>query len=353
MCAIAGLGPIRARMSARLTPSEPPHAPKTTATRRRFFGASAIDTRTGVPHPDRVVLSWVGCTTYALAMGGSVFLLDAWVPRLTSVGYVPATPQDLVDLAPEAIFIGHGHFDHAGDAGAIAEATGAVVYGTAEHGAAIHAQVRHPSFATVGLGDATARPGDRHDFSVGPLEVTAIRHLHSARTAPEHPGGSPRFFPRPQPGVILRHPPTPSAFAQSAARLLDAEGGTVLYQFRVPGFALVWHDSSGPLTEHAPHVLDLLARLPPTDVQIGAVQGYNQISNGLRDPRRYIEAIAPGVFVPSHHDNWLPGLTASAATYDGPLRTEFERLSADPPPRLHTMHDPDDYLHPERLTFPL
>ncbi|MFX0577085.1 MBL fold metallo-hydrolase [Nocardia nepalensis] len=312
-----------------------------------------VDPDTGAVRADRVVLSWVGCTTYAFAMAGSVFLLDAWVPRLTSTGYVPATAQDLADLAPEAIFIGHGHFDHAGDAGRIAQACGAVVYGTADHGANIRAQVVDPTFGTVALGDANSLPGERHEFTVGPVEVTAVRHLHSAPTAPERPGGSAPFFPIPDLRTLVRYPPTLAGVLQSAPRLKDPEGGSLLYQFRVPGFSLVWHDSAGPLTERAPQVFDVFADLPPTDLQIGAVQGFNQITNGLRDPRRYIEAIRPGLFVPTHHDNWLPGLTASAATYDAPLRGELARIAADQRPELRPLHDPFDYLSPQRLTFPL
>jgi hypothetical protein len=83
------------------------------------------------------------------------------------------------------------------------------------------------------------------------------------------------------------------------------------------------------------------------------VQGYNQISNGLRDPRTYLEALSPGLFVPSHHDNWLPGLTASAATYDAPLRAELDKISAARRPELRALHDPADYIRPQRLTFSL
>ncbi|WP_327098853.1 MBL fold metallo-hydrolase [Nocardia vinacea] len=344
---------IGAGAAGRLQASAAPADPRTVAARVRFFGADVVDPDTGAVRADRVVLSWVGCTTYAFAMAGSVFLLDAWVPRLTSTGYVPATAQDLADLAPEAIFIGHGHFDHAADAGRIAEASGAVVYGTADHGVNIRAQVADSTFRTVALGDGASLPGERHEFTVGPVEVTAVRHVHSAPTARERPGGSAPFFPLPELRALVRHPPTLAGVLQSVPRLKDPEGGTLLYQFRVPGFSLVWHDSAGPLTERAPRVFDVFADLPPTDLQIGAVQGFNQITNGLRDPRRYIEAIRPKLFVPTHHDNWLPGLTASAATYDIPLRGELARIPTDHRPDLRPLHDPVDYISPQRLTFPL
>ncbi len=348
---VLGAGVLLA--AGRLTAAAEPAAPQTVAARQRFFGADTVDAATGAVRADRVVLAWVGCTTYAMAIGGSVFLLDAWVPRLTSTGYVPATPQDLADLAPEAIFIGHGHFDHAGDAGRIAQASGAVVYGTTDHGVSIRAQVSEPGFRTVALGDANSAPGERHDFTVGSVEVTAIRHVHSAPTAPERPGGSPPFFPMPDLCALVQHPPTLGGVLQNVPRLNDPEGGSLLYQFRVPVFSLVWHDSTGPLTEKAPNVFDVFAALPPTDVQIGAVQGFNQLTNGLRDPRRYIEAIAPTLFVPSHHDNWLPGITAGAATYDPPLRDELTRIPTPHRPELRSLYDPTDYIRPERLTFPL
>ncbi|MEU2253716.1 MBL fold metallo-hydrolase [Nocardia xishanensis] len=336
----------------RLDPVGEPGNARTVAARLRFFG-DAADPDSGAVRADRAVLSWVGCTTYALALGGSVFLLDAWVPRMTSSGYVPATPQELADLRPAAIFIGHGHFDHAGDAGAIAEASGATVYGTAEHCTAIRAQVSAATFLTVALGDAHTPIGQRHEVTVAGVEITAVRHLHSARTPEDPADEARRFFPRPELGPIRHHHPTLTDLRQTLPRLLDPEGGVLLYQFRVPGFTLTWHDSAGPLTEKAPEVFDVLAGLPSTDVHLGAVQGYNQITNGLRDPRKYVEALSPSVFVPGHHDNWLPGLTASAATYDAPLRTELARLAPGRRPELRTMHDPADYLSPGRLTFTL
>jgi L-ascorbate metabolism protein UlaG (beta-lactamase superfamily) len=286
-----------------------------------------------------------------VAFGGTVLLLDAWVPRLSSAGYVPATAQDLAHLRPAAILIGHGHFDHAGDAGRIAQASGAVVHGTAEHCATIRGQVPDPAFGTVELGEASTAPGHVHEFTLGDIEVTAVRHLHSGPTAPDRVNGSPPFFPVPDLCAIAEHPPTLDDLRAGLPRLRDEEGGCLLYQLRVPGFSLVWHDSAGPLIDKAPHVLDALAGLAPTDLQVGAIQGFNQVTNGLRDPRTYIEAIRPRLFVPAHHDNWLPGFTAPAATYDRPLRAELDRIPAAHRPELRSLLDPADYITPARLTF--
>jgi len=52
---------------------------------------------------------------FAAAMKGHVVLLDSFVTRLEIIpGRTPIVIQDLLDLQPEAIFLGHGHFDHAG-----------------------------------------------------------------------------------------------------------------------------------------------------------------------------------------------------------------------------------------------
>lgn len=320
------------------------------AARQRFFGASNIDSGTGAIRDDRVVISWLGCTTYAMAMRGSVFLLDAWVPRGTVSGYVPTNPREVADLRPDAIFIGHGHFDHAADAGRIAEASGAVVYGSAEHCAAVRKSVHTSNIRYVELGDAATPIGDRRDFEVGEVSVTAIRHLHSTPTAPEQgPEGSAPFFPTPNTSDIVAHPPQPDDASDLMLHLFDGEGGSILYQFRVPGFAVIWHDTAGPLSERAPQVLTQLRELPPSDVHLGAIQGFGQFTNGLRDPREYIEAIDARLFVPGHHDNFVPGISARGETYEAPLRAELARLSTAP--ELCMMSDPADYLNPDLLTF--
>lgn len=330
--------------------SPPRLEPRSIAARQRFFGASNVDSDTGDIRADRVIITWLGCTTYAMAMNGSVFLLDAWIPRGTVSGYVPTDPDEVADFRPDAIFIGHGHFDHAADAGRIAEASGAAVYGSVEHCAAVRKSVYTSTVRCIELGDAATPVGDRRDVEAGNVSVTAIRHLHSTPTEPEHgPEGSPPFFPTPNTSDIAAHPPELEDANSLARHLFDADGGSILYQFRIPGFAVLWHDTAGPLGERAPQVLTQLHELPPTDVHLGAIQGFGQFTNGLRDPREYAEAVDARLFVPGHHDNFVPGISARGETYEAPLRAELARL--DSPPELGFMSDPMDYLNPGLLTF--
>ncbi|MBL1080002.1 MBL fold metallo-hydrolase [Nocardia sp. 2] len=337
------------------TPDLPvPTLTETIAARRRFFGDAAVDPRSGAVRADQVLVAWFGCASFAVALGGTVVLLDAWVPRGVTSGYVPTTPAEVAALRPAAIFIGHGHFDHAADAGPIALASGAVLHGTAEHCATARKQV-DGELRCVELGSASSQPGDSYEFELHDgLSVTAVRHIHSART-PRHegPGASAPVRPTPCLCDIRTHPPTLADGAHLARNIAAPEGGVLLYQFRCGDFILTWHDSSGPLLDRAPQVLDALRALPRSDVHIGAVQGFNQFTNGLRDPRSYIEALRPKVFVPNHHDNWLPVFTARGEAFRTPLHDEIARLPEAERPEIRMFLDPADYLASGRLAFDL
>jgi hypothetical protein len=321
--------------------------------RRKVFGSDNVDPRTGEVRPDRVVASWFGVAGFAIAMRGRVFLVDAWVPRGTHSGYVPTSPRELAALAPRAIFIGHGHFDHAADAGEIAAASGAVVVGTAEHCSQVAGQTDR-RIRTLPAFRVGAPPGQRADVdALRGVEVTAVKHVHSAARPPDLSDPHTPVLPAPNPCTMLEHPPTPDDMVDTGGHLGDEEGGTVLYQFRVGSFRLTWHDSSGPLEEDAPHVLDVLRGLPRSDVQVGAIQTFNQVTNGLRDPRLYIEALRPRLFVPCHHDDWAAAITTTGDRWEPAMRAELRRIPEHRRPRLRFLRDPQDYLRPDRLTFAL
>lgn len=334
-----------------------PRAGATVALRQRFFGHENVDAVTGAVRADRVILSWFGVTNFAAAIAGHVVLLDAWVPRGEYSGYVPTSPAELAALDPEYIFMGHGHFDHNADAAEIAVASGATVVGTSEH----CAQARRQA-APAPVGCLTPFASNAPVGSVATLEgfwpgvgITIVRHLHSAGEAPDpNDTGGPHgpAAPPPDANAVIFHLPAPQDTVHLASHLADAEAGTLLYQFRIGAFALTWHDSSGPLKERAPAVLGTIGALPaPTDVQLGAIMGFNQITNGLRDPRHYIEALRPKIFVPTHHDNWAPGVSTRAENYRPIVEEELRRIPAEQRPILRFIGDPQDYVRPEVLTF--
>jgi L-ascorbate metabolism protein UlaG (beta-lactamase superfamily) len=117
-----------------------PHVdPEAVAARRRFFGPENVDARGHLPK-DKVIFSWLTNASFAAAIAGRVVLLDTFVTRLEVVpGRVPFVIKDIVDLQPEAIFLGHGHSDHADNAAYIAAKTGATIFASEETCAAMRA----------------------------------------------------------------------------------------------------------------------------------------------------------------------------------------------------------------------
>lgn len=319
------------------------------ATRARFFGAENVDPQTGAVRRDRLIFSWFGVTNFAVAIRGHVVLFDAWVPRGAHSGYVPTDPAELAALDPELILLGHAHFDHAADAVPIATAGSATIVGTAEHCASMRERrpaMPPPCHEAI---PADAPPGTAAEVELIPgVQMLALEHLHSAVTGPN--GYHLPVAPLPS-TTVAEHPPTHDDMVALFGSLGDAEGGAVLYRFEVGGLSFVWHDSAGPLADEAPELLDVLRGLRPVDLQVGAIQGFNQLSDGMRDPRNYIEALSPATFVPAHHDDWAAGITTKGAAYEAPLAAELEKMPAAERPDVRFIRDPEDYVDPTRLTF--
>ena len=97
--------------------------------RTKIFGIENVDAKTGALPNDKVVFSWLGHNGGAVSLRGRVIMLDTYVRRLeVTPGRTPFVIKDLVDMKPEALFIGHGHSDHADNAAFIAAKTGATIY---------------------------------------------------------------------------------------------------------------------------------------------------------------------------------------------------------------------------------
>lgn len=336
----------------RFDPDATPVPFATLAARQKFFGAENVDPRTGAVPRGEVHLSWVTVTTFAAALDGHVVLFDTYIHKgEDEENYVPATVQDLVDLQPEYIILGHGHFDHAAGAGEIAGQTGAVIVGTEQHcNEHIVARGLSPDQycrIVYGAGDPFGKTAEVKLWDG--ICTTTVLHPHSQEQLPDpgHPVQYNVILPVPDPNSPLIHPPGPTMIDGLTAS--GDEGGVIVYQFRIGNFSMVYHDSSGPLPEVAPQVYDALQALPPTDVQVGAIIGFNQVTNGMRDPGMYAAAINAKVFIPTHHDFIFE--YGSSQTLQAALRQEFEFYGANP--ELRFIQDPYDYVRPNLLRFDL
>jgi L-ascorbate metabolism protein UlaG (beta-lactamase superfamily) len=105
--------------------------------RQKFFGAENVDSK-GRIKKDKVIFSWATNTTYVASVLGRVILLDSYInrPELPTTPLdrrrSPVLPQDFIDAHPEAIFLGHGHGDHADNAAYVAKWTNATIYASPE-----------------------------------------------------------------------------------------------------------------------------------------------------------------------------------------------------------------------------
>ena len=107
--------------------------------RQRFFGAENVDPRNGKVREDRVIFSWITNAGYAVSFRSRVVLLDTYINRFEvppasgpDLRRTPFGAQDLIDVHPEAIFLGHGHGDHADNAAYIAKSLNIPIYSTPE-----------------------------------------------------------------------------------------------------------------------------------------------------------------------------------------------------------------------------
>ena len=261
------------------------------AARQKFFGIQNVDPKTGAVRDDQVIISWITNASFAAAIKGHVVLLDTFVTRLeVTPGRTPFVIQDIVNLRPEALFIGHGHFDHADNAAYISAQTGAPIFATPETcdnmalDATNNFNNHFTSVPTVTCNPVTSR-GSIPGSEIVPINalrpdvnIIAFKHLHSTNTGQDDPTAVPVANPDPAAGNIactptrqgntvpcnLQDPRDPSLFpagtplstVMNIATNRTGHGGPIslFYVFTVNGdganpFRFVWHNSTGDIID--------------------------------------------------------------------------------------------------------
>lgn len=326
------------------------------AARQHLFGAENVDPGTGTVSRGQAIVSWFGISSFAAALNGHVVLLDAFIQyRSERPGYVPTSVDELIALRPEAIFLGHGHGDHGELVSRIAGATCAVLVGTPENCAQFDAGVKalygdERSLQCVAVTEEGSAAGQvvAIDAFQPDICITAFRHVHSDAVPPDpdRVPNIPLFLP--DPGSYIVHPPGTPPY-DTATGLSGDEGGSLLFQFRMHDFALVWNDTVGPAKEAAPDLFERMREIPPTDVMLGAILGFNIFTNGFRDAAMYAEAIQPQVFIPNHHDFIAPD--GAQDDWQATFQRDLDGLPADVRPELRWIVNPTDYVRPSLLHF--
>jgi len=245
-----------------------------------------------VPRDDKVVLRWLGCSNYELSYRGQVLLFDAYYdrgPRNRPIGLLP----DQVTRA-DAIFLGHGHFDHMSDAASIGVRLNIPIVG---------GPPTSDKLAEQGVPDklnkrVTGQGGERFNFRgfhvdavLGHHSVLAGPSLADFRTAITDEIGDPT-------------PEEAAAEAKILARGTSSPDvitiGTIAFFVTFNnGFRLVWLDSAGPITDFE---REYMARIRRTDVAIVAYQGHFVQETQIPPTFSLVQLFNPRYYLPAHHD---------------------------------------------------
>lgn len=358
----------------------PPASADLVRARQLFFGIENVDARTGEVDNQKVVFSWITNASYAVSLKGRIVLLDTYIHRgETKPGRTPFVVQDLVSLQPEAIFLGHGHFDHADNAAFVAGNLGIPIYASEETCAAMQTDATNlfnagkipvSSVDCRKTTSAGSTPG-AEIVTISQLEpvacITAFRHLHST-TVPADP-----TIPIVQ-VMNIADPRDPQMYPVGTALTYPSSGSggpggpiSIFYQFVMRGdnrFTFVWHNTTGAIKEGCSlgqtypsgcwgpvvgqHLIDIMKSLPPTDVELGSMVSLGFPTNGMRDVVFYNEAIMPKVYIPIHQTN--AALPTSSLEFKVSYLKQINQMVPPFPPELQPearwMVDPDDYVKP-------
>ncbi len=303
--------------------------------------------------PDHVTLHWIGVSSFVITIGGHLLLFDAWEIIGAVEDYLPIGREELAGLEPEAVLVGHGHFDHAGDLGYVAGLTGATVVGSeeictvAQQGAEREGVPTDFPCAITGTADTPA-PGVAAAFRLfSDVEpVTVLQHVHSAAAPPGEDNQVDPFVPIMDPQPYIDHLMTnPDELFRFLAQQQESnQGGTWLYHLKDGDFTLVVGNSAGPIFD-TPEVGAALDAFPGcVDVLANAILGFDAPVSGLQDPVLYVEATHPRIFIPTHADAWAPVISAGQAQYADELNADIDAAGMAFRPDVDMLLDPQDYL---------
>jgi L-ascorbate metabolism protein UlaG (beta-lactamase superfamily) len=273
-------------------------------------------------------LDWYGCATFRLTLGSTVIFLDAYIDRMPAADGTGLSAGDIE--AADWILVGHSHFDHLWGAERIAARTGATIVGSYE-------TVR--VMADAGVPDSQLLPVSGGELVRLTDEVTARVYpsLHSCVwSVPPFPAAgevcvgdlgvtlqerTERF--RAFAATAGQQAPSPELVAHLRAgdQHTRGDGGALVYLLNTPEGSLLYQDTAG-------HYSGVLRDLRP-DVAILAAAGRansdgEPVQGSLAD---FVAAEAamllPRELILCHHDNWLPGLTATMDL--APVRAALDR----------------------------
>ena len=216
---------------------------------------------------DAVQLEWLGINGFRLEYRGRKVLLDPYVSRNPTSLCDPECVRQYLPAA-DYIVISHSHWDHLGDAHAIARHTGAVVVGS---------QTTCSICASFGIPDEQLTPAEGFArIDCGDFAVTFLPSLHVV-----YPNGD-----VPYAGTYSSPPATPPA---SACEYLEGNTFAVLLEF---GGTRILNIGSANAVEE--HLLDTR----PAALLLSTARW----ESTPRYVERVMNATQPAMVIPCHYD---------------------------------------------------
>jgi L-ascorbate metabolism protein UlaG (beta-lactamase superfamily) len=258
--------------------------------------------------PDTLVMRWLGVSNYELAYRNQVILLDGFYSRVWPARPLGVSVSEF--KRADAMFFGHGHWDHIADAPEVAKQTGAKLYGGPPTTEWLRMQ---------GVPDAqlvTWKGGESQKFNG--FTVQAI-HASHAGGRPEPVNKLMTLYEELVPQFYGRAQTEEEKAAIQRLRRRGAGGprisseGTLTYLITFDnGYRIVYTDTAGaPSAEQKA----AFANIPRTDIGIVAYTGRFNTTLQNQESIPIVETFKPSVVLPSHHEDE----TGIGAHFDMPV----------------------------------
>jgi L-ascorbate metabolism protein UlaG (beta-lactamase superfamily) len=261
-------------------------------------------------------LEWFGCSTFRLTLDGSVIFLDAYLDRAAT-----AEPTGLTSAAvteADWILVGHSHFDHIYGAQTIARSTGATIVGSYET-ARVMAECGIPESQLLRVaGGELVRLSPAVSVRVLPSLHSAVWTHRDAPGADQNCVGHSRVAYQDQVAAVSdliawvgSLGPEVLAHLTQTASSAHGDGGTLSYLIEHDDGSILFQDSAGCWTglfaslERRPELAILAAGGRPN------CDGEPWQGTMLDFLAREVGLIRPDLVALCHHDDFLPGFSAS------------------------------------------
>jgi L-ascorbate metabolism protein UlaG (beta-lactamase superfamily) len=248
----------------------------------------------GATPPSSVLsIRWLGTTNFEFVYRNQVILMDTYYdrgPRNRPIGFTPSQVT-----RANAIYLGHGHFDHMSDTVSVAAHTRAPVIG-APTATAAAIKMGLPAGQAITV---TGRGGEIQRYNGFTVEPILAQHstlsptvLGAFQTAITAAIGAPTPEQSAAEAVIL---------ARGTFDPLVITEGTIAYLFTFDnGFKLIYRNSAGPIT---PYETAAMARIGGnTDVAIVAYIGQYAAERQIPATLPIVQLYNPKLYLPAHHD---------------------------------------------------